>query len=367
MTEPARPTRTRPARPTLAAIVAIGLVCGIASPHDGVRASGDDPDDVTLITHDSFPTEGTALNDALDQFSGATGIEVEILRAGDAGTMVTKAVLTAGNPEGDVLYGVDNTNLSRAVDGEVFEPYVAAGIEAIPADLVALAPGGEVTPIDFGDVCVNYDIEWFDDHGLTPPTDLRSLADPAYADLLVVQNPASSSPGLAFLLATIAAFGEDGWVAFWEDLVANGVEVVDDWNGAYYERFSGTGGGDRPLVVSYGSSPPFEVIYADPPVDEPTTGALAATCFRQVEFAGVLAGTDSPDEARRLVDFLISDEFQATIALDLFVFPANDRVALPPEIAEFSVIPDDPLSLDPAAIADHREDWIETWTDTVLR
>lgn len=361
-----RARRARMSTTRVVAALAATVGAGAALPA-AATAGGDDPAGVTLVVHDSFPTEGTALNDALDGFSATSGIDVEILRAGDAGTMVTKAVLSAGNPEGDVLYGVDNTNLARAVDAGVFEPYEAAGLEAIPAALRELVPAGEATPIDFGDVCVNYDIEWFEEHGLAPPTDLASLADPAYAGLLVVPNPASSSPGLAFLLATIAAFGEDGWVGYWEDLVANGVEVVDDWSGAYYERFSGTGGGDRPLVVSYGSSPPFEVIYADPPVDAPTTGALADTCFRQVEFAGVLAGTDAPDEARRLVDFLVTDEFQATIALDLFVFPANEHVALPPVIAEFSVVPAEPLSLDPAAIAEHREDWIETWTDTVLR
>jgi len=333
------------------------------------------PATVTLVTHDSFPTADTTINDALDRFGAATGIDVEILAAGDAGTMVTKAVLTAGNPEGDVLYGVDNTYLTRAVDGGVFEPYTADGLDAIPTELRAAIPADDsgdpaVTPIDYGDVCVNHDIAWFAERDLEPPAGLADLAEPEYADLLVVQNPASSSPGLAFLLATIAEFGDagdgGGWEDYWSELAANGVEVVDDWTGAYYERFSGTGGGDKPLVVSYGSSPPFEVIYADPPVDEPSTGAIASTCFRQIEYAGVLAGTDEPVAARRLVDFLISEEFQAEIALNLFVFPVVD-VPLPPEIERFSVIPDEPLALDPGDIAAHREDWIETWTDLVLR
>lgn len=353
---------------TLAALVAAVLSASVpVSASAGTRPATTDPQAITLVTHDSFPTSGTDLNAALDAWSAETGIDVEVLRAGDAGTMVSKAVLTAGNPEGDVLYGIDNTNLARAVDADVFERYVADGIESIPDELRELTRDSAVTPIDFGDVCVNVDLEWFAEQELDPPTDLASLADPAFADLLVVQNPATSSPGLAFLLATIAEFGTDGWVAYWDDLVANGVEVVDDWTGAYYERFSGTDSGPKPLVVSYGSSPPFEVIYADPPIDSPTTTALADTCFRQVEFAGVLAGTDAPDESRRLVDFLISPAFQRTIALDLFVFPSNSEVALPPELIEFSVIPDDPLSLDPADIAAHREEWIETWTDTVLR
>lgn len=334
-------------------------------------ASGDPPDAITLVVYDSFPTEDTALNESLARFTEESGIEVEVLVAGDAGTMVSKAVLTAGNPEGDVMFGVDNTFLSRLVDERVFEPYQATGLDTIAPEYLALVPDGEATPVDFGDVCVNYDIEWFDAEGIQPPTDLASLADPVYRDLLVVQNPASSSPGLAFLMATIDQFGgaagAAGWVDYWSDLVDNGVEVVDGWTEAYYERFSGAGDGPRPLVVSYGSSPPVEVIFSDPPVDEPTTGVLADTCFRQVEFAGVLRGTDSPGEARQLVDFLISSDFQSEVALTLFVYPTNREVTLPQLFTDFAVVPDDPAALDPDVIATNRESWIETWTDTVLR
>ena len=227
-------------------------------------------------------------------------------------------------------------------------------------------PGHEATPVDFGDVCVNYDVAWFAEQGIEPPTDLASLAAPEYADLLVVQNPASSSPGLAFLMATVAEFG-DGWTNYWDGLVDNGVEVVDGWTEAYYERFSGAGDGPKPLVVSYGTSPPVEVLFADPPIDEATTAVLDETCFRQVEFAGVLRGTDAPDEARRLVDFLISEPFQAEIALNLFVFPVHPGVDLPPEFTDFIVVPDEPYTLAPATIDENRADWIETWTDTVLR
>ncbi|HET9547551.1 MAG TPA: thiamine ABC transporter substrate-binding protein [Desertimonas sp.] len=325
-----------------------------------------EPRDVTLVVYDSFPTEGTHV-DALERFSVETGIDVELLVAGDTGTMVAKAVLTAGNPEGDVMWGVDNTYLSRVVDDDVFDPYEADGLDNVGAELQALVPGHEATPVDFGDVCVNYDIGWFADHGIEPPTDLAALTSPEYADLLVVQNPASSSPGLAFLMATVAEFGDDGWVDYWERLVANGVEVVDGWTEAYYERFSGASDGPRPLVVSYGTSPPVEVIYADPPVEEASTAVVVDTCFRQIEFAGVLNGTDAPDEARRLVDFLISEEFQAQVALTLFVYPAHNEVELPAAFTDFSVIAEDAYSLDPATIDGHRDDWIDTWTDVVLR
>jgi thiamine transport system substrate-binding protein len=225
-----------------------------------------------------------------------------------------------------------------------------------------------VTPVDYGDVCINYDVAWFADNGLEVPTSLDDLADPGYADLLVVQNPATSSPGLAFVLATIAEYGVEpdaagvpGWQAYWQSLVDNGVEVVDGWTQAYYERFSAAGGGPKPLVVSYGSSPPAGVIFGDPP-----TGVIESTCFRQVELAGILRGTDAPDEARSLVDFLVGDRFQSELALTLFVYPANADVELPAEFVEVAVIPADPYTVDPAEIDANRSTWIDEWTELVI-
>jgi len=320
---------------------------------------------ITLVAYESFPSEGTRVNELLGEFAEQTGIDVEILIAGDTGTMLSKAELSAGNPEGDVMWGIDSTFLSRAIDSEIFEPYTAAGLDAVPAALTDLAPNGEATPVDLGDVCINYDIAALDRLGLEPPATLDDLTDPAYQDLLVVQNPASSSPGLAFLLATIDEFGADGWQAYWSDLVDNGVQVVDGWTAAYYERFS-YAGGDRPLVVSYGSSPPFEVLFAETELDAAPTGVVESTCYRQVEFAGVLAGTDQPDEARQLVDFLLTPEFQAALPLDVFVFPANGEVELDPVFQEYAVIPETSRELDPSTIDANRETWIDEWTDLVI-
>ena len=333
-------------------------------------ADGDEDQRVTLVTYDSFPESDTTLNDALADFTADTGIEVEILVAGDTGTMLSKAALTAGNPEGDVMWGVDNTLLSRAIDDDVFEPYVATGVAdgsiEIAPEFLDLVPNDEVTPVDYGDVCVNYDIGWYGDRDLDPPASLAELTDPAYAGQLVVENPATSSPGLAFLLATVDEYGDDGWQDFWSALGDNGVEVVDGWTEAYYERFTWAGGGPTPMVVSYGSSPPAEVIFADPPRDDAPTGVIEDTCFRQVEFAGVLRGTDAPDAARRLVDFLVSARFQEELALNLFVYPINEAVGLPPQFVDAAVVPETSRSLDPAVIDAERSAWIDDWTELVL-
>ncbi len=319
---------------------------------------------ITLVTYDSWADD---LDKVLADFTASTGAKVEVLKAGDTGTMVSKAVLTAGNPEGDVMFGVDNTFLSKAVDGKVFDPYTANGVDDVPAALTDLIPRGEATPIDYGDVCINVDAKWFTAHELQPPASLDALADPAYKGLLVVENPASSSPGLAFLLATIVKYGENGWVDYWKRLKDNGVDVVDTWDDAYYGTFTGGGKGDKPIVVSYASSPPAEVVFADPPIDKATTASVEETCFRQVEFAGVFRGTKHAEAARQLVDFLLSARFQQELPLNLFVFPANSTVSLPKVFTDNTKVPAHPATMDPATIAANRETWLEQWTDAVLR
>jgi thiamine transport system substrate-binding protein len=326
-------------------VVAVGftaVACG-----DDASSSG--PVTITLVAYDSFPKQDTPLNDALAQFTKDTDITVRIVTAGDTGTMVSKAVLTAGNPEGDVMWGVDNTLLSAAQDGKIFD--------------------GDPTAVDFGDVCVNYDIAWFTDHGIDPPSTLDDLLLPAYKDLLVVENPATSSPGLAFLLATIAKYGDDGWQQYWTSLRANGVQVEDSWDSAYYERFSGAGGssGDRPLVVSYGSSPPAEVVFADPPITTAPTGVSDHTCFRQIEYAGVLRGTTHAEAARKLVTFMTDEAFQKELPLTLFVYPSVSSTPLPDVFTKWAVVPDDPFTMEPARIAAGRQQWQDQWNEIVLR
>ena len=341
------------------ALLTIVTACG----NDDGNGSEPTPDKLTLLAYESFtPSEGI-----FDAFTAETGIKVDVVTGGDAGELVAKAVLTAGNPEGDVLWGVDNTLASRAIDGGVFVPHVSTHANDLDPAARKLVSDDLMTPVDTGDVCVNYDKKWFDDKGLTPPATLADLIKPDYKGLLVVQNPNTSSPGLAFLLATIAEFGENSWQDFWSSLRDNDVKIVDGWTEAYTVEFSGSSGkGDRPLVVSYASSPPAEVVYSDPPVDEPPTGVIEATCFRQVEFAGVLRGTKYPRAAGQLVDYLSGPEFQADLPLTLFVNPANTKVELPKVFTDFAATPDDPLSIDPALIEKNRTTWLESWKASAL-
>lgn len=363
--------RGRAAARALALTLAAALVaaaCG--SDDDGAddAGSGGTPaaepaDEVVVVSHDSFDLD----DDLRAAFEEETGYTVTVQQGGDAVSVVNQAILTSGNPLGDVLFGLDDATLSRALDADLFEPYEAARLDEIDPALL-LDDEHRVTPIDHGTVCINYDAEWFDAEGIEPPSDLADLAEPTYADMLVVQNPASSSPGLSFLTATVAEFGEDGWLDYWQELRDNGVVVASDWTDAYYTRFSGGAGeGDRPLVVSYGSSPPAEVLDLDPLPDEGPTGVVEATCVRQIEFAGVLAGAENPEGARALIDYLLSDRFQETIPLTYFVYPVVDGTPLPEVFERFAVDPDDPYQLDPEVVAENRDGWLDEWTDTVLR
>lgn len=321
------------------------------------------PRTLTVMTHDSFAVSA----EVLAEFEAENNVQVEILLSGDAGSMLNKAILAKGAPLADVLYGIDNALLSRALDEGIFEAYASPLLDAIP-DSFELDPAHGALPVDYGDVCLNYEIAYFEDNGLAVPASLEDLLKPEYRGLLTVENPATSSPGLAFLLATVGHFGPDGYLDYWQGLVDNEVSVVNDWETAYYTEFSQWGGPD-PLVVSYGSSPPFEVLFAEEPIDEPPTGAIVApdTCFRQVELTGILAGTENRDLAEAWIDFMLSVRFQEDIPLNMFVFPVNPEAELDPTFVDFLAIPDQPVSLEPAEIAAHREEWISAWTEKVLR
>lgn len=343
--------------------ITLGLVIALVITACGADDAGEEgPQTITLITHDSFAVSP----EVIEGFESTTGHTVEILQSGDAGAMVNQAILTKDNPLADVMFGVDNTFLSRALDAEIFERYTTEDVDIDEAFRLDDA----VTPVAYGDVCLNYDVAGLVTAGLDTPTSLRDLTDPSYAGSLVVQNPATSSPGLAFLLATVAQFGEDGdytWLDYWTDLVANDVLVTAGWEDAYYGEFSGgAGAGDLPIVVSYASSPPAEVIFADPPVADAPTAAVTTGCFRQIEFAGILAGTDAPNAARELVDFMVSVEFQNDMPLNMFIFPVNADATLPSEFVEFAARPEVPVLLAPDEIAENRDRWIEEWTEIVL-
>ncbi len=330
-----------------------------ANPTTSVETEGDAPENslVRVVVHDSFQ-----LSDELKaQFEQQSGYTLEVVTNGDGGALVNKLVLTKDAPLGDVAYGVDNTFASRALSEGVFEEYVPATEGALGAEL-RLSDGKELTPIDFGDVCLNIDSDYYATVDLAEPLEQDGFFNPAHAGSAVVTNPATSSPGLAFLFATIAKYGEDGYLDYWKQLKDNGLKIVDGWEDAYYVDFSFSGG-DRPVVLSYASSPAFT---ATEDGSRTSTETLMSTCYRQVEYAGVLAGGANPEGAQAFIDFLISDEFQSTIADTMYMYPVSETAEIPEEWASFAPVPDAPATLEPALIDQKRDDWIKEWSAEIL-
>lgn len=339
---------------TLGSITA--LVLGVSACAGTPQAS--DPEVVKVVVHDSFAFS----DEQKAQFEQDTGYRLEILTNGDGGALANKLVLTQESPLGDVAYGIDNTFASRALEEDVFAPYTPAALTGLGKSL-ALADTDALTAIDYGDVCLNLDPQWFLDNSIPEPTSLEDLVKEEYRDLTVVTNAATSSPGLSFLFATIGKFGPDGYLDYWQDLENNGLKVVDGWEDAYYVDFSGTGEGDRPIALSYASSPAFTLTEDG---SQTTTTSMLDTCFRQVEYAGVLTNAANPKGAQAFIDYLLTDDFQATIAESMYMYPASDTVDLPSAWAQFAPVPSAPISLDPVSIADNRDAWIKAWSAAVI-
>ncbi|MEU5596086.1 thiamine ABC transporter substrate-binding protein [Streptomyces sp. NPDC020298] len=346
-------------------LLALPALAGCGS--SGAKGSADSKT-VTLVSHDSWAVSKSVQKD----FEKQSGYKLRVLKDGDAGQAVNKAILTKDNPQGDVFFGVDNTLLSRALDNGLFQPYEAKGLGTVGAAYQLDKGRHRVTPIDYGDICVNYDKAYFSKHKLTPPQSFADLAKPEYKNLLVTENAATSSPGLGFLLGSAAKYGDGGWQDYWKKLKANGVKVVDGWEQAYDQEFSGSSGGrkaggDRPLVVSYASSPPAEVIYAKKRPSTAPTGVATGTCFRQIEFAGLLSNAGNAKGGKAFIDFLVSKEFQEDMPLNMFVYPVVQGAKVPAEFTEYGPAAKDPETMAPGKIAANRDQWVKSWTSLVLK
>jgi thiamine transport system substrate-binding protein len=322
------------------------------------------PVPLTVMTHDSFAISEPVLT----AFEQQNNIDVTFIASGDTGSALNKAILSKDAPLADVFYGVDNTFLSRALEAGIFERYDSPLLEGIASEY-RLDPDNRAIPVDYGDICINYDKAFFAKNELPVPGTLGDLIRPEYYGMLAVENPAISSPGLGFLLATVAHFGEPGYLDFWKLLRENGVVVVNDWNTAYYTNFSGSSGhGPQTMVVSYATSPAAEVIYSEVPLEQAPTASIIGpdTCFRQIEFVGILAGTRQRAAAERFVDFMLSLPFQEDVPLQMFVMPVDPIAILPDSFYQYIEQPSQYVTLTPDSIAANRERWIQEWTDVVL-
>jgi len=286
--------------------------------------------EVVLVTHDSAVISKSQIAD----FEASSGFKLSVVKAGDAGALTNKLILTKGDPIGDAVYGLDNTFIGKAEDNGV---------------LVS----DSVSEIDFADICFNYDVSWFASRGIAPPTKWTDLTLPKYKGLTVLQNPNTSSTGLGFLAATVAKFGEAKWPSFWKALKANGLKVTAGWEDAYYTEFSGSAGkGSYPIVLSYSSSP----------ADEENTRAILTDCFRQTEYAAVLSGANNPRGAEALIEWLLKVEFQNSMPTSMYVYPVNKAATIPESWATKAPAATSVLGAN-LKISERREAWLTAWSE----
>jgi thiamine transport system substrate-binding protein len=321
-----------------------------------------EPATLTVMTHDSFSIS----EDVVTAFEQANNVDVVFLASGDTGTMLNKAILAKDAPLADVMFGVDNTFLSRALEADIFDAYQSPALSDVRAEFV-VDSSYRALPVDYGDVCINYDKKYFVENNVAVPASFDDLAKPEYNGLLVVENPATSSPGLAFMLATRAYFG-DGYLDYWKSLKDNGVVVVDSWETAYYTNFSASSGqGPQPMVVSYASSPAAEVFFAAEPLIESPTASIVASgmCFRQIEFVGILKNGQNRDLAEKFVDFMLGKQFQEDMPLNMFVYPVNQSAQLPEVFTQHAQVASQPAAITYKDIAANRDAWIEAWAEVM--
>lgn len=339
--------RNLKARVALAGVAALALTLSACSDSQSGTGESSAGTTINVLVHDSFNVP----EDLIAQFEQESGFKVTTTSPGDAGVVVNQLILSKDNPTVDAVYGVENFSVAKAVDAGVFAPYTSKNL---PESAQQYVLDDSLTPIDVGDVCVNVDHAWFEKNGVAEPETLDDLAKPEYAKLLVVEDPAASSPGLAFLVGTIGATGLDGYEEYWTKLLTGGTKVASGWSDAYYSDFSGSEGeGAYPLVVSYASSPAET---------QGATGSLDATCVRQVEYAGVVAGAKNPEGAQAFVDFLLSDQVQESIPANMYMYPVDSEIALPAEWEQYAALPENPIAVDAIEVAENRDVWIKSWT-----
>ena len=317
------------------------------------------PDELRVMVHSSFSLP----KPLLAQFETQSKVKLSIIKGGDAGEMLNKLILTRAQPVADVLFGIDNALVLKAQAGQVIEPFPNAALHG-PAS-VALGHG--MVPVDYGYVNLNYDKAWVAKSGVPLPKSLDDLTQATYRDWLLVQNPATSSPGYAFLLATIAGLGEEKAFDWWAKMRANGLKVTKGWSEAYYTDFS-RNGGKYPVVVSYATSPAAEVFYSKDKLTESPTGNLFVKggVFRQVEGVALVKGGGQREAAAKFIEFLRSAPVQEALQTSMWMFPADARTPRP-EVMRHGPEPTAYDSLSADVIADKGAQWVSRWTQVVLK
>jgi thiamine transport system substrate-binding protein len=301
-------------------------------------------DEVVVWTYDSFVSEWGPGEQVAGKFAEEEGIVVKWESAGDAGSLLARLLLEGKDAKADVILGLDQNLMGRALQSDLFEAYKPQGAEQIFAELV-VDNQYKLTPFDYSYFAIIMDTEKIKD----PPRSLEDISLPAYNNSLILMDPRTSSPGLGFLAWTITVYGTE-WPAYWERLKASILTIAPGWDTGY-GLFSK---GEAPLVLSYTTSPGYHLEYEG-------TERYRAALFTeghpaQIELAGLLKNAPHKENAKRFLDFMLTENFQSMIPLTNWMYPVID-IPLP---ASYSINTKPARIVYPAPVS---EEVLNKWVD----
>jgi thiamine transport system substrate-binding protein len=300
---------------------------------------------LTVYTYESM---GWIEDSVIPEFENMYGVDVKVIKLGDGGNVLSRIKLENKNPKADVVIGLDQSLTVDAVKNDLLIPYKPINASNIENQNIIFNQDFSVTPYDYGAIAIIYDPERLN----TTPKTFEDLTKMDKS--LIIQDPRSSSTGQAFLLWTIAAYGDD-WKDFWKDLKSAILTVTTGWT----DSFSKFEAGEAPMMVSYATDGAYSYEYYKSTKYKaliPEEGG-----YVQIEGAGIVKGTKNEELAKRFIEFLLMDEFQREVPLNQWMFPVTN-VELP-ESYEYSLKPEKILTIESEEIADNLDKWLNEWEE----
>ena len=340
---------------SLMMLAAAVLIAG-CSKNDEKSTAAEPADEQTLVIYcyDSFASEWGPANAVIPPFEEKYGIKVELKSAGDSGQVLSRAILEKDEPKADIIMGIDNNILSKALSEDVLAAYKPENIGNVPEHLI-FDPEYRAIPFDYGFFSINYDSEKI----TAPPSSLEDLTAPEYKDSLILMDPRTSGPGLGFLLWTISVYGDD-FTDYWKRLAPSILTITDGWDSGYGLYTAG----EAPMVLSYTTSPPYHVEYEE--TDRYKATIFDSGNYMHIEAMGIVKGAPHRKAAEKFIEYMLTDEFQKALPLTNFMMPAKAGTPLPDSFS-YAPVSERPLLLDTKTIEENLATWLDAWLEVAVQ
>lgn len=326
---------------------------------------------LTIVTYDII----AITDDVLNEFTNQTGVQVEMIRTDDAGGILEHLLLTKDNPQADLALGLDNTYLQTAFQ---FDLLAEHGAQIPVLDSKATIPynGNKAVPFDQGYICLNADTQALSENHISFPTTLEELTAPDWKGKTAFPSPVTSSPGRAFMVASIDYFEQQSsnTTAFdwWADMADNDAIFTTGWTEAYETHYTGGYGiwneghiGDAWLTVSYCHSPGVEALYGGNSTISAAVDIDFAS-FSQVEYAAPVNGGGSKNAVNAFIEFLLTDEVNTNMPENNLMYSVLEGKDLPETngYRYHSPVPSQPSTIEMDRIGQEMDDWLKDWRDS---